>query len=110
MKKEIAIAKQPLQEWLEEGKQKYGEDVKKWKFKCPACGHISSVQDFVDVGGDANNAYQNCIGRFNGKGKGGGKDEGFGCDWAAYGLFGTLGKGRFVANEGKEIDVFDFAD
>ena len=114
MKNTGAVLKQTLQEWLEEGKQKYGEDVKKWKFKCPACGHISSVQEFIDAGAGGNSAYQECIGRVNnGKGEDGmkGKDNGYGCNWAAFGLFGTLGKGRIVVTEDKkEVGVFDFAD
>jgi hypothetical protein len=37
-------------------------------------------------------------------------DDGLGCDWAAYGLFQTLGKGRVViAEDGSEVPVFDFA-
>ena len=104
------MKKQTLEEWMTEGKKLFGEDFKTWKFKCPACGHVSSVQDFIDAGRDANDAYQDCIGRVNGKGDKNGKDKGFGCNWAAYGLFGTLGKGRIVINpEGKEIEVFDFA-
>ncbi len=107
------VIKQTRQEWLEEGKQKYGKDFKRWKFKCPACKHISSVQEFIDAGADGSSAYQECIGRVNGKGEDGmkGKDKGYGCNWAAYGLFGTLGKGRIVVTEDKkEVGVFDFAD
>lgn len=106
------MEKQSLTEWLEEGKKRFGEDFKNWKFKCPACGHVSSIKDFIDAGADANDAYQMCIGRVNGKGADGmkGKDEGNGCNWAAFGLFGTFGKGRIVVNEGKETEVFDFAE
>ena len=105
------MIKQTLIEWQEEAKRLFGEDHKQWKFKCPACGHISSVQDFIDAGADTNDAYQMCVGRVNGKGEKGmkGIDKGFGCNWAAFGLFGNLGKGRIVNNEGKEIEVFDFA-
>lgn len=104
------MKKQTLKEWLDEGKKIFGEDFKQWKFKCPACGRVSSIQDFLDAGADANDAYQECIGRVNGKGNKDGKDEGFGCNWVAYGFFGTLGKGRTVINDnGKEIEVFEFA-
>ncbi|WP_202946813.1 VVA0879 family protein, partial [Rhodanobacter spathiphylli] len=50
-----------------------------------------------------------CVGRYTGKGSPR-KGDSSGCDWAAYGLFGTLGKGRIVLNEGKESEVFDFAE
>lgn len=105
------MQKQTLEEWQEEAKKLFGEDPRQWKFKCPACGHVSSVQDFLDAGGETNDAYQMCIGRVNGKGENGmkGIDKGFGCNWAAFGLFGNLGKGRTVVVDGKETDVFDFA-
>jgi hypothetical protein len=105
------VIKQTLQEWLDEGKQRFGDDFTNWRFKCPACGHVASGQDFKDLGANPNDMYQVCIGRVNGKGTDGteGKDEGNGCNWAAYGLFGTLGKGRIVINEDKEVQVFDFA-
>ncbi len=65
-----------LKQWLEEGKNLFG-DVKNWSFICPACKHISTVQDFIDVGAEANDAYVECIGRRNGKGADGmkGKDN-----------------------------------
>lgn len=102
---------QTLAEWQEEAKERFGHDFKNWKFKCPACGRVSSIDDFLAVGADLNDAYKSCIGRHNGKGADGmkGKDNGHGCNWAAYGLFGTLGKGRTViTHDGKKVDVFDF--
>ncbi|GIM45931.1 hypothetical protein DNHGIG_14800 [Collibacillus ludicampi] len=107
------MIKQTVEEWREEAMKRFGKNIRDWKFKCPACGHISSVQDFIDAEGEANEAYVNCIGRVNGKGSDGmkGRDEGYGCNWAAYGLFGTLGKGRIVVtDDGDEVEVFDFAE
>lgn len=106
------MIKQTLEEWQSEGKRRFGDDFKNWKFKCPACGHVASGQDFKDAGADPDDMYQTCIGRHNGKGADGmrGKDNGYGCNWAAFGLFGNLGKGRIVVNEGEEIQVFDFAE
>lgn len=97
-------------EWLEEGRQKFGEDFAKWKFVCPMCGHVAGIQDFLDLGADANDAFQECIGRHLGKGSPE-KGDSSGCNWAAYGLFGTGGKGRIVISEEteKEIEVFQFA-
>lgn len=107
-----------LKEWLKRGKELYGEDYSKWKFVCPACGHISKGEDFKAFGADINDAYVECIGRVNGKAESGlnfkeGDDNSNGCDWAAYGLFGTLGNGIIVINEdnnNKEVEVFKFAD
>lgn len=97
-------------EWMEELNNRFGEDVKKWAFKCPACGKVSTLQEFKDAGAEPNDSYQNCIGRFTGKGSPT-KNSYEGCDWAAYGLFGTLNGGDVViTDEGKEIQVFSMAD
>ena len=38
------------------------------------------------------------------------KGDSTGCNWAAYGFFGTLGKGRLIIMEdGEEVEVFAFA-
>lgn len=89
-------------EWLDELENRFGEDKMKWAFKCPACGKVSALKEFRDAGStDPNDAFQNCIGRFT-------KD---GCNWAAYGLLGTMGKGDVVVMEnGREVDVFAMAD
>lgn len=105
------MVKQTVNEWLEEGEKLFGADKMKWKFECPACGHVASIGDFKEHGADPNDAYQKCIGRVNGKGTKNQKDLGDGCNWAAYGLFGTIGKGRTViSDEGNEVSVFDYAN
>lgn len=104
------MCKQTLAEWTNEGKQLFGKDFLEWKFECPVCGHVASIRDFKEVGADPNDAYQMCIGRVNGKGTKNQTDEGNGCNWAAFGLFGTVSKGRTViSDEGNEVSVFDFA-
>ena len=32
-------------QWLEEGKNRFGEDFINWKFICPRCGNIASGED-----------------------------------------------------------------
>lgn len=106
------MKKQTVEEWLKEGEELFGKNKWDWKFKCPACSHVASIQDFKDAGSDdpANDAYQKCIGRVNGKGTKNQTDLGHGCNWAAYGLFGTVGKGRtIISDSGSEVEVFDFA-
>jgi len=100
-------------EWVAEGIQLFGEDKTQWKFQCPACGKVSTVSDFKQYTSDLNKSFQCCIGRFNGKGVSGqkckdGVEYKDGCDWAAYGLFGTLGKGHTVIKDDKYIEVFAF--
>lgn len=99
-------------EWMEEGKRRFGVDFLKWKFQCPMCGHVASIQDFKDAGAENPNcAYQECIGRYTGKGAPKEGDSS-GCNWAAYGFFGIPnGKGVIVISEdGTGTDVYDFAD
>ena len=103
----------PVKEWLAEGRELFGRDIMKWKFRCPMCGHVASVQDFKDAGAeDPNDSFQECIGRYRGAGAPGAPDGNpDGCNWAAYGLFGIPNnKGRLVmAEDGKVLEVFDFA-
>lgn len=100
------MIKQTLQEWRDEASNRFGEKTAFWKFVCPKCGNVQTPQDFVDAGINQNEAasksYQGCIGREV-------KEQG--CNWAAYGLLGTLGNGRIVITpDGSEVEVFDFAN
>ena len=102
----------PVADWLEEGKRRFGPDVKKWCFVCPMCGKVYSVEEFMEAGGDGpNSAYQECIGRHRHAGPPGEEGENpDGCNWAAYGLFGTAGKGRLIVSDGGTIvEAFRFA-
>lgn len=99
-------------EWMEEGKRRFGGDFLNWKFKCPMCGHVASIQNFKDAGvDDPNCAYQECIGRYTGK-ESAKEGDSSRCNWAAYGLFGIPnGKGILIINDdGTGTDVYDFAD
>jgi len=94
---------QSIEEWMAKGEELFGEDIKNWKFECPRCGKVSSGVEFQEVGADMDSLYDTCIGRHNNKETG--------CNWAAYGFFKTMGKGNIVVtDEGKEVDVFSFAD
>ena len=77
-------------EWEAEGKKRFGNNQMKWKFKCPSCGHIASVQDYKNAGASENVVAFSCIGRylknkpreaFGEKGKGP-------CNYAGGGLIG----------------------
>lgn len=100
-------------EWREEGMAMFGTDVRTWCFKCPVCGHVQSVGDFLlledTVGKDLHNAaYQECIGRYTG-GRDAFRGAGDGpCNYAAYGLF-QLGPVTVVRDDGGETHIFDFA-
>lgn len=99
-----------LKEWKEEGKKRFGSNLEDWAFICPACGKISTGKEFKEAGASPDDIYINCIGRFTGKGSPV-KNSKEGCNWAAYGLFGTLGKGDVVITpQGNKVEVFSFAE
>jgi hypothetical protein len=88
--------------WRAEAAEKFGDDPAGWRFTCPACGNVASVADHQAAGSDAHGAATTCLGRHT---------DTAGCDWAAFGLLGTAGKGRHVrADHGPIIEVFAFAD
>ena len=101
-----------VEAWQAEAEKRFGKDYMNWKFQCPMCGHVASIKDFKDAGADDPNcAYQECIGRYQGKGSPV-KGDSSGCNWAAYGLFGIPnGKGiTVIADDGIGTECFDFAE
>jgi len=94
-------------EWRKRGAELFGEDVARWRFKCPTCGHVASVEslraELTDEElGLLRGRYSleaECIGRYL-------SDRG--CDWAAYGLFS--GPVFVLRDSGRETPVFDFAE
>lgn len=90
-------------EWQKAAEKLYGSDVKRWRFKCPICGHTASVQEIMSAGAkDPNCAYMECIGRYQ-------KD--IGCNFAAYGFLGIPYGGYVIEDKnGIGIEIFEFAD
>lgn len=96
------------EEWEAKGLELFGRDRKRWKFVCPACGHVQSVQDYINAGAPHDVIGFSCVGRWLPKQKRafGDKDvKGNGpCDYAGGGLF------RLNPLEVDGMMVFDFAD
>jgi len=98
-------------EWRALGVKLFGEDISKWKFICPSCGHIQASSDFKqyeDKGATPSDACFNCIGRFSGKG---GEIGGNGgtvqhCNYTTGGFF-NLSPMTIKAGD-KELSAFDF--
>ena len=88
----MALTKMTKEDWLKKGRELFGTDETKWRFICPGCHCVQSVEDFRQFksqGADPGSAYCECLGRYTGgsswtydKQK-----EGTRCDYAAYGLF-----------------------
>lgn len=89
----------PVAEWKKMLDERFGSP-KEWKFVCPICGHVQSVQDFLDINVDANNVYHKCIGRFK-------ADEG--CDYTINGLI-KICKTAIIADDLNIVPVFEMAE
>ena len=88
-----------VDDWLAALTGRFGE-AKNWKFVCPICGHVQSVQDFIDAGADANHAYFNCIGRYK---------NGVGCDYTLGGLI-KVSSTAIIADDYNIVSVFEMAE
>lgn len=53
--------------WIETGKNKFGTDPRKWKYVCPNCGTVLSLDEFnrLDDAQDPYLASRECVGNYN---------------------------------------------
>ena len=88
-KADVVFASEEL--WREEAERRFGPDEMKWRFVCPVCGHVASVQDWKDAGARSNAVAFSCVGRWAGA-----KRDAFGnardgepgpCNYAGGGFF-----------------------
>lgn len=87
-----------INEWQRELRRRFGPYIEDYRFVCPKCGRVNTGREFCDAGAKPDDIAQCCIGRFV-------PDKG--CNWAAFGLFGTLGRGDIVVMpDGKRRMVF----
>lgn len=116
MSEVITKTEYTLAEWLAEGERRFGSSQLKWKFRCPACGHVQAVEDFrpyKEKGCTAETARFNCIGRYSGARpnaglNGNGKADGP-CDYTSGGLF-DLRPVVVITPDGERVRTFDFAE
>ena len=95
-------------EWTAEAEKRFGTGAMKWRFVCPVCGHVATVQDWKDAGAQEGAVAFSCVGRwaesprkaFGGDGKPGP------CDYTGGGLFRL--NPVTVTYEGIEHQVFEF--
>ena len=92
-------------EWHAEGVRLFGDDEMQWRFECPACGHVATVQDYKDAGASVEAVAFSCVGRWMENPRDAfGEGEGP-CNYAGGGLIGL----NPVIIEGRAGRVFDFA-
>ena len=93
------------EEWMLEGKKLFGDNSYKWKFRCPKCGNVQSMQDLIKAGlFDADTrVYSSCIGRPSSCG------VRIKCGWTLGGLF-QLHKTEVLKENGEKTPVFEFAN
>jgi len=101
-------------EWKAEGQRMFGEDKRTWRFVCPSCGHIASVQDWMDAGAPDGAVAFSCIGRYTGDGKVAAdkafKHAGGPCNYTGGGLFGLNPVEVYFEDGSEPIRAFAFAD
>jgi len=96
------------EEWVAKAKELFGDDPMQWKFACPSCGHVASVQDWKDAGADEGEVAFSCVGRRLGSEKQIGAEEGP-CNYAGGGLF-QLNPVHVEFEPGKIRQTFAFAE
>lgn len=105
------IIEMTKKEWEAKGERLYGKDRWNWKFRCPACGHVQCIGDFQKFkcqGATPDDAYFNCIGRFDGHIKTNMGTKPGPCNYTTGGLFNIS---PIKVHDGeREHSCFDFAD
>lgn len=107
-----------LEAWSAKGDELFGADFMKWKFVCPVCGHIATVQDWKGAGAPAQSAAFSCVGRWAGANPQTAKERTLGpnglqgkgpCNYAGGGLF-QLNPVAVIDPDGVTRRVFAFAE
>jgi hypothetical protein len=99
-------------DWKAAAIERYGDDVKGWRFRCPLCGFVARVQDWLDAKADDAIAFS-CVGRWRENPRDAfmpkrSKKKGP-CNYAGGGLF-RLNPVIVTRADGVEVQTFDFAD
>lgn len=96
-------------EWRAEAIRRFGEDEMKWKFVCPSCGCVWSMQDWKDAGAKSSAVASQCVGRYKESPNDIGHDDGVPCNYANFGLF-CFDPVTVVMDNGKETTSFGFLE
>lgn len=110
-------------EFLAEAQARFGEKARNWKFVCPMCGTVQSVQQLLDAvisAGGTHDDFQkyvgfSCIGRFTGQRDAGiaaknrGEKWDKGCNWTLGGLL-KCHELEVVMPDGRHRPTFELAE
>lgn len=97
-------------EWIAEGRRLFGDDQMKWRFVCPSCGYVASVQDWKDCHAPDGAVAFSCVGRWKKLFPKDAFTAGPGpCNYAGGGLFRVNPVTVTCTGVGLDIDVFEFA-
>lgn len=93
-------------EWLAEGKRRFGDTPVDWPFQCVRCGHVQTGRRLMDryaltASVAMSRVYFSCEGRLNGGDPG--------CDWSLGGLL-QLHTLEVLDQDGEPVPVFEFAE
>lgn len=95
------------EDWEAKGTGLFGKDQMKWRFKCPSCGFVASVEDWQKVGAPQAAVAYSCIGRYTGSTQEFGSKQGGPCNYTTGGLF-NISPVRVTDNEEHEWSCFAF--
>ncbi len=95
-------------EWNAEGERRFGKDRLLWRFVCPSCGHVASVDDWRKAAAPEGAVAFSCVGRYTGATAQMCERPGP-CNYAGGGLIG-LNPVTVADMDGKEHDLFAFAE
>lgn len=78
------------QEWLAEGTRRFNhQDVLRWRFQCPVCGHVAAVAELKERGQPHTLIGRECLGRYTKAGQYTGSGPGP-CNYGSTGLITWL--------------------
>ena len=107
---ETAIEVQTQAEWLAEAERLFGADAMAWRFECPVCHHVASLQDWKDAGAPQATWAFSCVGRWIPGSRDAFEASGVGpCNYAGGGLF-RLNPVAMVFPDGSTHHAFAFAE
>ena len=97
------------EEWADEASRLFGPNPMGWKFECPSCGHVASIQDYKNAGAPPDAAAFSCVGRWSGHmDHDAFQEDGGPCNYAGGGLI-QINPVIITFENGVERRAFDFA-